>query len=118
MIQLSLPYPPTVNSIWRNFKGRSIKSAKYRAWSIEAQRAIADLRINSRITGPYHMEIQVTRPDRRRRDLSNLIKVPEDAIVQAGLVRDDCDAESVKISWAKGEPKKGGAIHVWLWGAE
>lgn len=118
MIRLSLPYPPSANRLWRNFKGRSIKSAEYRDWLNRGQAAIIDACIGGQFSGPYHLEIQATRPDRRARDIDNLIKPTSDLIATAGLVTNDSNAQSVKASWAKGEPKKGGALHVWLWGAE
>jgi crossover junction endodeoxyribonuclease RusA len=117
MISLSLPYPPSANRLWRNFNGRSIKSAEYRKWSDAASIAILQAKIGKSFGGPYHLEIQAVRPDRRARDIDNIIKPVGDAIAAAGLVRNDSDAQSIKASWAKGEPIKGGAIHVWLWAA-
>ena len=32
MIELTLPWPPTVNTYWRNFGGRTIVSAKGRSY--------------------------------------------------------------------------------------
>lgn len=115
MIRVDLPYPPSANRLWRAVRGRNIKSAEYRTWMDSAQRSIMAACIGGQLAGPYHMEVQAVRPDRRRRDVSNLLKATEDAIVQSGLVADDSDAQSVKISWAKGNPVKGGKIHVWLW---
>jgi crossover junction endodeoxyribonuclease RusA len=38
MIELTLPWPPTVNTYWRNFNGRVLISAKGR----EYRKAVAD----------------------------------------------------------------------------
>ena len=38
MIEITLPWPPTVNTYWRNFNGRTIISAKGR----EYRKAVAD----------------------------------------------------------------------------
>ena len=114
MITVDLPYPPSANRLWRAVRGRQIKSAEYRSWLLEAQAAITLARVVGSMPGGYHLAILATRPDRRARDIDNLIKPISDAIAAAGLVLNDSAAESVFAIWKPSEPLKGGAITVTL----
>ncbi|WP_395443596.1 RusA family crossover junction endodeoxyribonuclease [Caulobacter sp. UC70_42] len=115
MIAVSLPYPPSANRLWRAVKGRNIKSAAYREWEGRALVAIAQQR-PGHIDGPYSIHIEATRPDRRRRDLGNLEKPLSDALVSAGVVRDDCEAVRILVEWAPGEPSKDAVVHIEIHG--
>lgn len=118
MIRVTLPWPPSANRLWRYVKGRAIKSADYRAWQSKATADVFEQnRARANIPGPYHMEIQLDRPDNRRRDASNLIKPVEDLIVSSGIVEDDHLAKSVTVKWTDTGPVRGGAVHVWVWAA-
>lgn len=109
-VSLSLPYPPSANRLWRAVNGRQIKSAEYRAWIDEAALSIRLQRPRG-IVGAYHLVIRASRPDRRRRDIDNLLKPIWDALCQGGVVGDDCDCEHLTAFWSNGVVK-GGAIDV------
>ena len=49
-------------------------------------------------------------PDRRRRDLDNLLKAPLDAMMKAGVYQDDSQVESLSIK--KGDQEKPGMIFI------
>ena len=110
MIILTLPYPPSVNSIWRAGNGRIYKSAGYNAWIKEAG-WMAKAQHPGKLTGKYFMWILATAPDRRRRDVANLEKVVSDLLQSLEIVRDDSDCQSCTIAWS-GEVVKGGALRV------
>ncbi len=42
--------------------------------------------------------------DKRRRDISNFIKAPEDFLVRWGVLKDDCLVEKLSAEWTHGEP--------------
>jgi len=107
---LSLPYPPSANRLWRNVNGRAIKSAAYRDW-LEHAAQEALFQRPARVEGPYHLEIHVAAPDRRKRDIDNLIKPLSDALSQVGVTDDDRMAQSIFAAWT-GETVKGGAVTV------
>lgn len=91
--------PPSANSIWRSVNGKVLRSAEYRqwlqatAWDIKAQAG------SRRMRGAYEAEIIFGRPDKRRRDLDNRIKPLSDALVEAGVVRDDSLCVRIVASW-------------------
>lgn len=111
-VSLNIPYPPSANRLWRAVNGRQIKSAHYRAWTLEAATVIrSQLPGRHTIDGPYHLMIKATRPDNRRRDLGNLEKPLSDALVTAGVIADDSNCQILHLFWADGTVK-GGAVEV------
>lgn len=97
---LTLPYPPTANHIWKNGAGRTYKSAKYREWQALALAAIAQQK-PPLITGPYGMAITAWPPDRRKRDISNIVKPTED-ILRGRVIVDDNLCQILTVGWLYG----------------
>lgn len=108
-MEITLPWPPSVNAYWRTFQGRMIISAKGRdyreAVCVLVQRQGAD----AGYTGKLVVEIEAYQPDKRRRDLDNLLKAPLDALTHAGVYTDDSQISDLRIYWA---PTIGGMLKV------
>ena len=106
MIELTLPFPPSVNTYWRTFQGRMLISKKGR----EYRKAVADEIIlqkgNKHLKGKIKMTIEAWRPDNRRRDLDNLLKAPLDALTHAGVYEDDQLIVDLRIFWAEDQAGK------------
>lgn len=113
-IGILLPFPPSVNSLYRNVPGRGrVKTDKYKDWLIKAGLIVSSqLKTNDRIEGPYGLRMRAYRPDKRRRDLSNLLKATEDLLVALGVVEDDSLCQSIEAEWAREQSAEG--IKVWL----
>jgi crossover junction endodeoxyribonuclease RusA len=109
MIELELPFPPSVNTYWRTFQGRMLISKKGR----EYRKAVADQVLIQKGAKHYEGKVKVTieawRPDERRRDLDNLLKAPLDALTHAGVYMDDQLIVDLRIHWAD---DKGGKLKV------
>ena len=98
MISLKLPYPPTSNHIHTVVRGRKILSTAARAYyKVVAIEVLMQLGSVPELTGRLNVRIIATMPDKRRRDLSNLIKVTEDAMQKAGVYKDDSQIDNLQI---------------------
>lgn len=97
--------PPSANSLRKSFvrdgKVVSAKTDAYSAWREAAVWEIAGQRAG-RIDGPYSLSIAAQRNwrSKRARDIDNVIKPVSDALVKAGIVKDDSLAERVTAQWA------------------
>lgn len=113
MIELAIPFPPTTNNLFMNVGKRRIPTKSYRVW-----RELAAVQIDHQmlkqqaITGPYHMTIELDRPDKRARDVSNYAKAIEDSLTLCRVIRDDSDALSLMLKWSDRAPGKGAQAHV------
>lgn len=105
-VTITLPFPPSVNRLYRSFGGRSIKSKAYREWELAAAWAIKSQKPKT-IKGPYKLTILLTPPDKRKRDLGNLEKAISDALQTAGVIENDHLCRSMTIAW--GDRAKGTA---------
>lgn len=115
MTSIVLPYPPSVNRYWRQFRGRAILSAEARAYHarcLSIVRAVGT-------PGPIQVHLIAYPPDKRRRDLDNILKAINDALVRCGLIDDDSmirrqcqewgpvDRENPRVVLSIGEYKQG-----------
>lgn len=98
--------PPSTNGLRTHFvdgagKVRSAKTKRYADWRKAAVWEIAAAR-PGRISGPYRLSIAVQRDwrSKRARDIDNIIKPVSDALVEAGVIKDDSLAEEVSAKWA------------------
>lgn len=97
-MKLILPWPPSVNRMWRNVSGRSILSADGRRYREEVLWKVKDS--HGSFVTPLSVEILAWYPDRRRRDIDNVMKAPLDALTHAGIWTDDSLIESLSITKA------------------
>lgn len=86
--EVTLPYPPTMNTYWRQFNGRMIISRGGRTFRAEVISILSAVKMNP-FAGRIAVEIDVYPPDNRRRDLDNLQKPLLDALQHGGAYEDD-----------------------------
>lgn len=111
MIELALPYPPTVNHYYgqRPKGGKFIKPAG-KSFRVEVMAVAMQERACNYITDDIHIEIDAYPPDNRKRDLDNINKALLDALESAGVFKDD--SQIVKLTSTKHAPVKGGKVIV------
>lgn len=108
MTALTLPYPPSVNRYWRSLgRGRVVLSREGREYREAVARATGPLK---RADGRLSVMIQATMPDRRTRDLDNLLKATLDALKYAGAYEDDSQIDEIRIM--RGNVRKPGGLWV------
>lgn len=111
MVILELPFPPSVNSIWkRGRQGSVYLSDQYKAWKKAADQTIMIARTkgNARVWGRFTAIITL---DERRRytkkgkikriDADNFTKATMDCLQRMRVIDDDSLADHVKAQWGK-----------------
>lgn len=89
MTAIVLPYPPSINALYRAVKGRNILSEKYRQWQYEAGQVLG-LQRPARVSGPVSITVELTPPDKRKRDIDNAgFKAVLDLLVKHRVIEAD-----------------------------
>ena len=105
-----LPWPPSNNTYYRRINNKVLISAAGRKY----RKAVLEhcMRFGVKPFGEEKISIVIVAyfPDRRRRDLDNLLKAPLDAMMKAGVYEDDSQIEFLSIK--KGEQEKPGMIFI------
>jgi crossover junction endodeoxyribonuclease RusA len=99
-MNLTLPWPPSVNTYWRTFRGRMLISAHGREYRTAVAEQVLLQHGAKHYTVPLKVTIEAWRPDRRRRDLDNLLKATLDSLAHAGVFEDDAQIVDLRIYWA------------------
>ena len=96
VIELELPWPPSVNRYYRHFAGRTLLS---RAGHEYRKHVLAKLASKDHpcFAGAVTLAAEFYPPDSRKRDLDNLLKATLDALQHAGLFEDDGQIEHLDI---------------------
>lgn len=88
MVELELPYPPSINHYFSYYQGRPVLSKDARAYRHQVRR-IAIAKGVKPLMGPLAIRIEIHPPDDRRRDCDNVQKAVLDAMQHAGSFWDD-----------------------------
>lgn len=96
MIRFELPFPPSMNHYWRRVGARTLISKQGREYRAAVEAIIRGLG-HGTFDGPLGILIEAHPPDRRRRDLDNLLKAPLDAMQSAGLYVDDYQIDHIDL---------------------
>lgn len=87
-LRVSLPFPPSINRLYRAVGGRSILSEAYRAWKQEASLTMLAQRPR-KMLGKVAVTVELCAPDKRRRDADNSGKAVLDLLVAHQIIEDD-----------------------------
>jgi len=109
MIELELPYPPSVNHYWRMVGNRMLISREGRVFRERVCPILRASRVKT-LLGRLAVRIDVCPPDHRRRDIDNVQKAVLDALEKGGAYEDDSQIDLL-IS-ERCDLVKGGAVVV------
>jgi crossover junction endodeoxyribonuclease RusA len=112
VIELELPYPPSVNHYYRRVGPRTLISREGRRFRERVCALLAAAGVRP-LRGPLRVEIEVYPPDRRRRDLDNAMKSLNDALEHGGAFYDDSQIADLRITRRGCVP--GGRTLVRIW---
>lgn len=110
-MELELPYPPSINHYWRRAGPRTLISRTGRAFRSEVV-AILQKQRRPKLLGRLGVEVDLYPPDRRRRDVDNVMKSLLDALQQGGVYGDDSQIDELHIRRQECVP--GGCVRVRL----
>lgn len=105
-----LPFPPSTNHYWRSVPGKGVLVSQKGRMYRSAVHALAVSQGWPRFgCQRVHVAIEAWMPDKRRRDLDNLLKATLDALTYAGIWSDDSQIDALTITRA---PLVGGMLKV------
>lgn len=103
MITMRVGWPPSVNRYWRHpssgrLVGRHLVSSEGRMYRLLVAESALLHAIHSPMTGRLDVSIKASPPDRRKRDLDNILKSLLDSLVFAGVIEDDSQIDQLSIT--------------------
>lgn len=112
---VELPYPPSVNHYWKAGRDRAGRPMRYLTAAANDFKRVVGLLCGRKkaFSGRVGIRVDVYPPDRRVRDLDNLLKGINDSIMHAGVIVDDCQIDEIQMM--RLPVHKGGKIRVWVW---
>lgn len=120
MIRLTLPFPPSLNTMFPSGKnGRRFLSQKGKDFAEAVKAKVWADRTNDqyfkRPSPPPRLglRLMLCPPDKRVRDLDNHIKAVGDAMTKAGVWVDDSTVDKLVVE--RGPIVKGGKCSVFVW---
>ena len=102
VFEATLPWPPTVNTYWRH-KVIGKLATVYVSQEGQAYRKAVNLYLMEHgvktyaLEGDLRVEIEVFPPDRRKRDIDNLLKSLLDSLTHAQVWKDDNQIADLRI---------------------
>ena len=101
MMKVKLPWPPTVNTYYTVARGRKILSKRGREYKTETVKMLTALKCMGE-AGEFgdvlvRMTIEAFPPDKRRRDLDNILKALKDAMTDANIYDDDNQVKELHL---------------------
>lgn len=101
-VKITLPWPPTINSYWRRHGHVIHISSRGREYRKAVSTVVADRHGLCSPLFPSQDRLSVTcllfPPDRRKRDIDNVLKSLLDALQHAGVYDDDSQIDRLEIA--------------------
>jgi Holliday junction resolvase RusA-like endonuclease len=99
-ISVSLPMPPSLNSIWKYGRKKVYLDPRYRKWKDEAGKMVLVQHAKRKlIKGNFTAYIMLDRRKRRNSDCDNRAKAVLDFMQHVGFVENDKLCDSLTVAW-------------------
>ena len=109
---LILPFPPSMNTYWRNFRGRTVLSKAGREYKVKVAEYVVENNVPKYGESKLKITMILQPKDKRKIDIDNRIKCVLDSLQEAGVFDDDEQIDVLHIE--RGEIKKGGGVLVYI----
>ena len=112
MTIIKLPYPPSMNTYWRHFRGNTVLSAAGREYKKAVWACVHEQKIPK--FGNKRLEVTLWLYPRSKvvTDLDNRLKAVLDGLEEANVYNDDGQIDVLMIQ--RGEQRKGGGVDVMI----
>jgi len=110
LITLKLPFPPSVNTYYRNFRGRMVMGKNGRSFKDAVQEIVTVTQTPKFNDARLMAIITIFPPNKRKFDLDNRLKAIFDSLQDAGVFDDDEQFDKIEI--ARGVIKSGGGCTI------
>lgn len=103
VLRFGLPWPPSANTYWRSMRGGKLaglvllsrEAREYRKLVVEV---LVEQNVpRHELAGSLEVELLAHPPDRRRRDIDNLLKPVLDTLIHAKVIEDDVYVDRLVI---------------------
>jgi crossover junction endodeoxyribonuclease RusA len=108
-IQLELPYPPSVNHYWGQAGNHRFIGKKGKEFRAQVMDAVNEAGFSA-LEGRLAVHIALFPPDKRKRDVDNVLKSLLDACEHAGCYENDSQIDELHIT--RRDVVKGGACTI------
>lgn len=109
-LKILLPYPPSVNTYWGFHGSRRFLTPKATAFKKEVADAFVACKQQGFGDARLFVTLRLNPPDKRQRDIDNVVKSTLDALVQAGVFNDDSQVDGLLV--LRQEIVKGGRCSI------
>lgn len=96
-LTFELPWPPSVNTYWRRNGHVYFISKAGKDYRSTTTAIIKALQLGAPVTDRLSMTVIASAPDRRRRDLDNILKSLFDSLTHAGVYEDDSQIDQLQV---------------------
>lgn len=110
MTTIKLPYPPSMNTYWRNFRGKTVLSKAGREYKKAVWVCVNEQKIPKFDDKRLGVTMWLYPRSKVVTDLDNRLKAVLDALQEAGIYSNDGNIDVLLIQ--RGEIRKGGGIDV------
>lgn len=109
--RFKIEFPPTVNHIWKRGKGRTYLTKQGREWYarqvVLLQQQLQDQAWEGS-SARVAVRIDLHAPNKRKWDIDNRTKCVFDALVKAGVLKDDELIDDLRVVRGEVDPEKKG----------
>lgn len=105
---LVLPFPPSMNTYWRNFRGRTVLSKAGREYKVAVAEYVSENNVPKYGEKKLKITMILQPKDKRKIDIDNRIKCVLDSLQEAGVFDDDFHVDELHVM--RGEQIKGGRL--------